>query len=193
MEAVGTTIVPSGFIWTIGQGSIQFALEPRHPRLSEGWKDDLDQVIEHAIAVIGDRCEDALREGFRIGLGFAGERREVVASGPEHIPDGSVAVVDAIEHGIRQTHEPPNQIERQIGTARRHPIDDHRPLQVEVLDEVPGLSPIASIPYRDQPLGDLDRDVLAAGLAGEFESQPTSDVRVVLGESHEDADQAVGA
>jgi len=105
-----------------------------------------------------------------------------------------VAVVDAIEHGISQTHEPPHQIERQIGTARRHPIDDHRPLQVEVLDEVPGLSPIAgrsSIPYRDQPLGDLGRDVLAAGLAGEFEPQPTPDVRVVLGESHEDADQAV--
>jgi hypothetical protein len=155
----------------------------RHPRLSEGWKDDLDQVIEHAIAVVGDRCEDAFREGFRIGLGFAGERREVVASGPEHIPDRPVAVVDAIEHGIRQTHEPPHQFERQIGTARRHPIDDHRPLQVEVLDEAPGLSPIderSSIPYRDQPLGDLGGDALAAGLAGEFESQPTPDVRVVL-------------
>ena len=94
---------------------------------------------------------------------------------------------------FRQTHELPHQIERQIGTARRHPIDDHRPLQVEVLE---GLSPIderSSIPYRDQPLGDLGRDVLAAGLAGEFEPQPTPDVRVVLGESHEDADQAVGA
>ena len=51
----------------------------------------------------------------------------------------------------------------------------------------------SSIPYRDQPLGDLGRDVLAAGMSGEFEPQPTPDVRIVLGESHEDADQAVGA
>ena len=151
-------------------------------------------MVKRVIAVVGDRCEDARREGFRIGFGFAGERRKVVASRPEHIPDRPVAVVDAIEHGIRQTHEPPHQIERQIGTTRRHPIDDHRPLQIEVLDKVPGLSPIderSSIPYRGRPLGDLGRDVLAARLAREFEPEPTPDVRVALGESHEDADQAV--
>jgi hypothetical protein len=74
------------------------------------------------------------RQGFPDwAWGFAIERREVFASGPEHVPDRSVGVVDAIEHGIRQTHELPHQIARQIGTARRHPVDDHRPLKVEVL------------------------------------------------------------
>jgi hypothetical protein len=136
-------------------------------RLTEGWEHDRHQAIEDAVVIGLHGGEHPVGKVRRIGLRLGRYRPEILACRPEDIPDRAVAVVDAVEHRLGKIHEPPHQIERQVGAGLGNPVDDHRPLQVEVLHEVTALLPVDEGPRGSQggdALADLGSDGVAAGL-----------------------------
>src|SRR3954462_10960220 len=105
-----------------------------------------------------------------------------------------VAIIHAIEHRLGEIQEAPHQVKRQIGARRGKPVDDHRPLQIQVFDEVPTFVPVderARTLESRQALADLRGDSLTPGVAGQFEAQATLRICVVLSEVDENGGQAL--
>lgn len=120
-----------------------------------------------------------------------------VENGPtEHVADVATAVVDAVQDRLGQSHEPPQQLERQIGAVVGHLLDDQLALQVEVFDERPTLLPVdegPGLPQRGEPLADVGGDGLGTGLGPELEPQPALDPGVLGAELEQDLGQPLGA
>ena len=162
------------------QGGRQPLLEPGDARSLERREDELDQPVVLAVVVRGDGLEDPVGEPHRIGRCREGDRTEVVAGLAEHVADIATAVVDAVQDRLGQPHEPPQQLERQIGAVTGHLVDDQLALQVEVLHEGPTLRPVderPGLPQGGEPLADVGGHGLRTGLGAELEPQPALDRR----------------
>ena len=117
-----------------------------HSRIAQGWEHDRHQAIVGAI-LVGQQCgEHTIRKTARVGSSLDCNRPEILACRPKDISDRAVAVVDAVDHRFGKVHEPPHQIQRQVGARLGNAVNDHRPLQVEILHEVPPLLPIDERP-----------------------------------------------
>jgi hypothetical protein len=130
------------------------------------------------------------------GLAFAAIGAKVLAGGTEHIAHRAAAVVNAVDDRLGKRHEPPHEVERQVGARLGDPVGDHRPRKIQVADEVGAFLPIdegVGRPECRDPLADLGGDDLAPGLAGQFETQSALDSRLLPRELHKYAGQALGA
>jgi hypothetical protein len=146
-------------------------LEVCNTHFTEGRDDRLHQAIEDAVVVGRQRREYPIREVYGIRSGLDGNHPEILACRSEDIPDRTVAVVHAIDHRFGKRHEPPYQIQCQLGAGHGDPLDDHRPLQVEVFHEVPPFLPIdegSRILQGGDAFADFGGDGVTAGLRGQF-------------------------
>ncbi len=166
------------------------------PRLAESRKRDRHQAIIDAVVVGQDRPEHAIRERHRLGLGLDRDGPELFAGRPEHVPDGTIAVVHAVVDRLGEIEEAPHQVQRQVGTGGRDAVDDHRSLQVEVADELPLLPPIhegSCGPQRGDALRDLGGDAVLAGLGRELQAEAPFHLGIFVSEPNEDLGQPLHA
>ena len=160
------------------QGRSQPLLEPFDAGVPQRRQDDLDQPIVLAIVVCRHRLEDPVGEPHRIGGRLQCGRAEVIAGPTEHVADLALAIVDPVQHGLGQFHEPPQQLQRQVGAVLGHLLDDQLALQIEILDERSPLWPVDEGPALAQggePFADGAGNGLRAGLGAELEPQPALD------------------
>jgi hypothetical protein len=98
------------------------------------------------------------------GLAFAAIGAKVLAGGTEHIAHRAAAVVNAVDDRLGKRHEPPHEVERQVGARLGDPVGDHRPRKIQVADEVGAFLPIDEGMGRPEccdPLAGLGGDDLA--------------------------------
>ena len=136
--------------------------------------------------------EDPIGQVDRIGRRLAGDCAEVAAGLAKDVTDVAVAVVDAVQDRLGQVHEPPHQVERQIGAGLGHLGRDHLPLEIDVLHEASPFLPIdkgSSAPQRGKALGNVGRDHLRAGLTGQLEAQSSFDLGILLAELEQELGQ----
>jgi hypothetical protein len=84
-----------------------------------------------------------LRERDRIGLGLHRQGAKILARGTEHSTDRAAAVVDPVDDGLGERHEPPHQVKRQVGARLTDPLGDRCPREVQVVHEIRALDPSA--------------------------------------------------
>jgi hypothetical protein len=195
-EHTGRGVVAALGPRALRQGGRQPLLEPSDPCSLERGQDDLDQPVVLAVAVRGDRLEHPVGEPHRIGGGLGGDSTEIAAGLAEHVADIAAAVVDAIEDRLGQLQESPQQLERQIGAAVGHLVEDQLALQVEVLHEGRPLLPVDEGPrlaQRGKPLADVGGGRLGAGLGVELEPEPPFGGCIPLAKLEEDLGQPLGA
>ena len=180
-----------------GQRLGQPCPETGDARLAERRKDPLHQIVEQAIVVLRESREDAVRQARRIRPRHHGDGREIVAGRVEDVPDRAVAVVDAIEYRLGEIHEPPHQVQCQVRSGLGNPVDDHRPLLIEILQEFPALLPVDEGPGGPQggeALADFGGESVAtAGLRGQLQAQTPLDFGVSGREVDEDGGEAFRA
>ena len=165
------------------------------PAPSSAGRIDLDQPVVLAVVVPRHGLEDPVGEPHRIGRRFGGDSTEIQAGLTEHVTDVATAVVDAVQDRLGQPHEPPQQLERQIGAGVGHLLDDQLALQIEVLHEGSTLLPVdegPGLPQRGEPLADVGGNGLGTGLGAELEPQPALDPGVLRAELEQDLGQPLG-
>jgi hypothetical protein len=62
--------------------------------------------------------------------------------GTEHVADPAAAVVDPVHDRFNKRHEPPHQVEREVGSRLSEPFGDGCPGQGQVPDEIGTLRPV---------------------------------------------------
>ena len=165
------------------------------PGFLECRQDDLDQPVVLTVVVARYSFEDPVGEPHRIGCGSGGDGTEIHAGPAEHLTDVAATVIDAVQDRLGQLHEPPHQLERQIGAGVDYLLDDQLALQIEVLHESSTLFPVdegPSLPQRGEPLADIGGNSLSTNLGAELEPQSTLDPGIAYAELKQDFGQPLG-
>jgi hypothetical protein len=87
-----------------------------------------------------------VREREGIGLRPRCEGAEIITGSTEHGTDRAVAVVDAVDNGLGERHEPPHQVKGQVGARLTDALGDRCPREVKVAHEIATLLPIDERP-----------------------------------------------
>jgi hypothetical protein len=166
--------VPSAhFLPSVRQRPRQTALQACCACVAKGWDHGRHQAVEDAVAV-GRQCgKYPISETYRIESRLDRNSSEILACGLKDVSNRTVAVIDTIDHRFGKIHEPPHQIQRQVGVGSSDPIHDHPPLQVEVCYKLPPLLPVDEglrFSQSGDAFADLGSDAVAACLRGQFQT-----------------------
>ena len=119
--------------------SDQPGLERRDAALAQCREDSGYQAVELAIVILCHRGEHVLGERDGIGFGPRCEGAEIITGCAEHSTDRAVTVVDAVDDGLCERHEPPHQVESQIWARLTDALGDRCPREVKIPHEIGAL------------------------------------------------------
>jgi hypothetical protein len=156
---------------------------------AERRREQRDQIIILAVAVVLDGDEHLVGERHRFGPGCGRQFGEVGAGRVEHPDHRSTRIVAPVKDRFRQFREAPHQIECLGGILRRDLFEDGPALGLEVVHQRLARLPVhegAGPRDRRQPLPDLARHLLRALRARKLQPQPPLDGGVPGADLHQE-------